>query len=127
MLLQRAGTGTIPPSGFIPPMWEVLVETWNAAPRPKTATVTLGPETLSIGHYDDEEQDASTDVLGHDFGWDNEHPKREVEVGKFTIEWRPITNGEFHDFYYNGGKDKVKFPASWIENNGEVQVSSPER
>ncbi|KAI0087770.1 DUF323 domain-containing protein [Irpex rosettiformis] len=122
MLLQRAGTGTIPPSGFVPPMWELLAESWEASPRPVTAVITLGPEMLSIGHDDDEEQDASTDVAGHDFGWDNEHPKREVQVAKFSIEWRPVTNGEFHDFYVNSGKDKVNFPASWVEVNGEIQV-----
>lgn len=123
MLLQRAGTGTIPPTGFVPPVWDILADAWNAAPAPKTAAVTLGPETISMGHDDDEEHEDSTDVVGHDFGWDNEQPKRDVHVGRFRIEWRPVTNGEFYEFYTAGGKDKVQFPATWIEVDGAVQVN----
>lgn len=123
MLLQRAGTGTIPPSGFAPPMWSILAEAWDAARQPAEATVTLGPTTIELGHDDDEANDDSTDVDGHEFGWDNEHPKRQVDVGEFTIEWRPVTNGEFYNFYKGEGKNKVQFPASWIEVDGEVRVS----
>ena len=124
MLLQRAGTGTIPPSGFIPPPWEVLAESWEKQPLPATETVTLGPAEVTLGHDDDESQDDSTEgVLEHAFGWDNENPKRTVKVEKFRIEWRPVTNGQFYEFYTSPGKDKVQFPKSWIELNGEVFVS----
>ncbi|KAI0365693.1 DUF323 domain-containing protein [Pilatotrama ljubarskyi] len=125
MLLQRAGTGTIPPVGFVPPVWDVLAESWNAHPEPVNETVTLGPEDITLGHDDDEADDESTDVLGHSFGWDNEHPQRTVHVGEFKIEWRPVTNGQFYDFYYaGGGKDtpKVQFPKSWVEIDGEIFV-----
>ncbi|KAI0648157.1 hypothetical protein C8Q79DRAFT_556266 [Trametes meyenii] len=126
MLLQRAGTGTLPPGGFIPPVWDVLAESWNNHPVPASETVTLGPEDITLGHDDDEADDDSTDVLGHSFGWDNEHPQRKVHVGKFKIEWRPITNGEFYDFYNDKGKglNKVHFPKSWVELDGEVFVRS---
>ncbi|EJF63190.1 hypothetical protein DICSQDRAFT_55495 [Dichomitus squalens LYAD-421 SS1] len=123
MLLQRAGTGTIPPSGFIPPPWEVLAESWDKQPLPAAETVTLGPEEISLGHDDDESQDDSTEgVLEHSFGWDNEHPKRTVKVEEFKIEWRPVTNGQFYEFYTGPGKDKVQFPKSWVELDGEVFV-----
>ena len=125
MLLQRAGTGTIPPEGFIPPAWDILAESWDTAPKPSSTTVTLGPTTNTMGHDDEEANDASTDVDGYEFGWDNEHPRRDVHVGAFRIEWRPVTNGEFHEFYFNaGGKDmkNVHYPASWIEVNGATQV-----
>ncbi|KAI0826841.1 DUF323 domain-containing protein [Trametes gibbosa] len=125
MLLQRAGTGTIPPSGFVVPVWDALAETWNNHPEPTGETVTLGPEEITLGHDDDEADDDSTDVLGHSFGWDNEHPQRTVRVGRFKIEWRPVTNGQFYDFYYAGGgqkMDKIQFPKSWIELDGQVFV-----
>lgn len=122
MLLQRAGTGTIPPPGFVPPAWDILAESWNAAPAPSSRTVTLGPATVVLGHDDDEADDQSTDVAGHEFGWDNEHPRREVQVGAFRIEWRPVTNGEFYDFYRGEGAEKVKYPASWVEVDGETHV-----
>ncbi|RPD62283.1 hypothetical protein L226DRAFT_532692 [Lentinus tigrinus ALCF2SS1-7] len=122
MLLQRAGTGTIPPSGFVPPPWEVLAESWDSQPLPTTQTVTLGPADVTLGHDDDEADDHSTDVLGYSFGWDNEHPKRAVHVEQFKIEWRPVTNGQFYEFYQGAGKDKVQFPKSWIEVDGEIFV-----
>jgi L-histidine Nalpha-methyltransferase / hercynylcysteine S-oxide synthase len=122
MLLQRAGTGTIAPMGFLPPAWDILAKSWDTAPQPSTPAVTLGPETISMGHDDPEADDTSTDVAGHDFGWDNEHPKRDVHVGKFRIEWRPITNGEFYKFYHGAGKGKVQYPASWVEHDGETMV-----
>jgi formylglycine-generating enzyme required for sulfatase activity len=127
MLLQRAGTGTIPPPDFTPPNWASLTEIWDAAPKQVTPTVILGPAIVSLGHDDIEADDIdpvkALEVDGHEFGWDNESPKREVYVNKFSIEWRPITNGQFYDFYKSGGQEKVKFPASWVEHKGETCVS----
>jgi L-histidine Nalpha-methyltransferase / hercynylcysteine S-oxide synthase len=132
MLLQRSGTGTIPPPGFIPPNWESLAKGWDEAPLPKESSIILGPETVTIGHDDFEEEDAKMGAEGvgeHEYGWDNEHPKREIEVGKFRIDVRPITNGEFYEFYVGEaakvwkGKEKVQLPASWLEKDGEIHVS----
>ncbi|EMD39793.1 hypothetical protein CERSUDRAFT_112059, partial [Gelatoporia subvermispora B] len=121
MLLQRAGTGTVPPSGFSPPAWDVLAEAWDSVPPPKTARIALGPATVELGHDDDEADDTAEYVDGHEFGWDNEHPRRAVEVGAFEIEARPVTNGEFYDFYKQN-EGNVQFPASWIKVEGEVRV-----
>ena len=126
MLLQRAGTGTIPPSGFTPPPWSSLQGTWESSPRPSTPTVTLGPDTLVLGHDDnemeDEEPGKDIDVKDHEFGWDNENPKRTVDVGEFKIEWRPVTNGDFYEFWKSCGRDKVQLPKSWVEEDGEIMV-----
>ncbi|KDQ62677.1 hypothetical protein JAAARDRAFT_121841 [Jaapia argillacea MUCL 33604] len=126
MLLQRAGAGTLPPSGFIPPPWSALSASWDAAPKPTEKTVTLGPAVVTLGHDDFEAEDVDPvkglDVAGHAFGWDNEHPKREVHVDQFRIDWRPVTNGEFYEFYSGDGKGKVQFPASWVEVDGAIQV-----
>ncbi|KAF8895621.1 hypothetical protein BD779DRAFT_1466996 [Infundibulicybe gibba] len=126
MLLQRAGTGTLPPPGFTAPPWTSLASHWDSIPTPKAKTVTLGPAVIALGHDDYEVHDVdaekSTDVAAHEFGWDNEHPRREVEVGKFQIEWRPVTNGQFYEFYKGDGSGKVQLPASWVEKDGEVQV-----
>ena len=95
MLTQRAGAGTIPPSvgGFVTPCWESLAEVWDAAPLSSSPTITLGPATVELGHDDFEADDASLDVRDHKLGWDNEHPRRWIDVGEIRIEWRPITNG----------------------------------
>ncbi|KAF8073937.1 DUF323 domain-containing protein [Lyophyllum atratum] len=126
MLLQRAGTGTLPPPGFTAPPWSSLAATWNSTPQPKTKTVTLGPALVVLGHDDAEADDTdavlATDVDGHEFGWDNEHGKRTVTVQKFEIEWRPVTNGQFYEFYAGAGNGTVQFPASWVEQGGEIMV-----
>ncbi|GLB38624.1 putative histidine-specific methyltransferase, SAM-dependent [Lyophyllum shimeji] len=126
MLIQRAGTGTLPPPGFAVPPWTSLAATWDSAPQPKTKTVTLGPALVTLGHDDAEADDTdpvlATKVDGHEFGWDNEHPKRTVQVAKFEIEWRPVTNGQFYDFYTGAGKGKVQLPASWVDEGGEIRV-----
>ena len=123
MLIQRAGTGTIPPSvgGFATPCWESLAEAWDATPAPIGATVALGPTTVELGHDDYEANDATLDVRDHEFGWDNEHPRRKVDVGEFRIEWRPVTNGEFYDFW-KAAEGKIPMPKSWVMNNGNVLV-----
>ncbi|KAF8908854.1 DUF323 domain-containing protein [Gymnopilus junonius] len=122
MLLQRAGTGTIPPPGFVAPPWASLAAGWAKVPPPSTKTVTMGPATVTLGHRDLEEGDSSDDILTHEFGWDNEHPKREVHVQEFKIEWRPVTNGEFYEYYMGAGKGRVDFPASWMEDDDGIKV-----
>ena len=122
MLLQRAGTGTIAPSGFVRPDWVTLAKTWDAAPKPEDSSVVLGPATVTLGHDDAETDEDALYDGGHAFGWDNEHPRRAMEVNKFRIEWRPVTNGEFYLFYQGEGKNLVQCPASWVEVDGELQV-----
>lgn len=125
MLLQRAGTGTIPPPGFVHPPWSSLKIGWDAVPLPTSPTVTLGPATVIIGHDDDDaidESDRCQNDENHEFGWDIEHPARAVDVAQFQISWRPVTNGELYRFYSEGGKDKIAFPASWIKDGDEIMV-----
>ena len=126
MLLQCAGTGTIPPSanGFATPAWDSLADAWNAASIPLDSTVTLGPATIELGHDDSEADDASLEVKDHDMGWDNEHPRHNVDVGKFRIEWRPVTNGQFYEFWKEAG-GKVALPKSWVMDGGDVMVGNP--
>jgi len=122
MLLQRAGTGTLPP-GCTEPSWTTLAIGWNETPKPVSDTVTLGPALVVLGHDDNEAEDAtSDDAQSHEFGWDNENPKRQVHVKEFKIEWRPVTNGEFYQFYTGSGKGKVALPASWLDEDDAMKV-----
>ncbi|KAI6046415.1 C-type lectin protein [Pisolithus marmoratus] len=124
MLIQRAGTGTLPPPGFTIPPWEALAEQWNTIAPPSTSTVTIGPAKVTLGHEDCEGEDFSPEVAeivdGHAFGWDNESPARVVEVKQIKMEWRPVTNREFFTFYKDN--KQVGLPASWIEDKGEIMV-----
>lgn len=126
MLVQRAGTGTIPPPDFSPPHWESLAAQWQAAPKPAVATVEIGPSIVTLGINDIEAEDADPakrcDLADHIFGWDNESPSRQAEVKAFRIEWRPVTNGDFYEFYKGAGQGRVKFPASWEDCKGEPCV-----
>lgn len=124
MLIQRAGTGTLPPPGFTIPPWQALAEQWNAVLPPSTPTVTLGPATVTIGHDDCEGDDFTPGIAGavdgHAFGWDNESPARVVEVKLIKMEWRPVTNAEFMAFYKSNRQ--VELPASWVETEEGIQV-----
>lgn len=130
MLIQRAGTGTLPPPGFTSPPWSALAAAWDAyvaAHPPSTHTVTLGPATLTLGHDDCEGDDLKPEVAqrvdGHVFGWDNESPKREVQVGKIKVEWRPVTNEEYLTFWEGGAKEGlVEVPPSWVVSDEGIQV-----
>ena len=129
MLIQRAGTGTLPPPGFTTPPWGALAAAWDASVlTPSTPTVTLGPATIVLGHNDCEGDDLNPevtyDVAGHTFGWDNESPARRVEVGRVRMEWRPVTNGEYLAFWKGeAGGERVAFPPSWVStDNGRIEV-----
>lgn len=127
MLIQRAGSGTLPPPGFAAPPWAHLAAHWAAIPPPATPTAVLGPCTLTLGHDDPEARDvlpacaADAADRDHVFGWDNESPARRVAVRAFRAAWRPISNGEFLRFWRER-KGEVALPASWVEEGGEVKV-----
>lgn len=129
MLIQKAGEqgGTRPPPGVPPPNWEALSSAWSQRAKlegKQEPRVTLGPAQVSLGHNDYEEDDMVViprDDEDHEFGWDNEHPKRLVKVEKFSIERRPVTNGEYHGFWRQA-KD-VKLPASWVVKDGHTMVN----
>lgn len=127
MLIQKAGDedGTVAPPGFSKPEWEAVYSSnssWNAPITP-SPTITLGPRTLFIGHDDIEADDNKhSSSLGHEFGWDNESPRREVRVkGHVKVETRPVLNGEYFDWWTTQGKEDI--PALWARGqNGEIMV-----
>lgn len=125
MLIQRAGTGALPPPGFTRPPWALLAAQWDAVPPPTTPAAVLGPCDVVLGHDDAETDDLARecehDVAAHALGWDNESPQRAVAVGRFTAEWRPVSNGEFLRFW-RAQAGAVAMPASWVEEDGEVKV-----
>ncbi|KAG9311989.1 C-type lectin protein [Chiua virens] len=128
MLIQRAGTGTLPPPGFAPPPWTALGAAWDASVcAPPEPTVALGPAVVTLGHDDCEGDDAKPEaahlVEGHVFGWDNESPARTVEVGRVQVSWRPVTNEEYLAFWEAAREaGGVEMPPSWVVSEAGVQV-----
>jgi formylglycine-generating enzyme required for sulfatase activity len=98
------------PRGIRPASWsKTVIETLPSAPL---HNVTAG--TVNIGHDDFEGLDEQESLLpGTEFGWDNESPMRQVDVAQFSIQSRPVTNGEYLQYLTeNGLLDKI--PASWM-------------
>ena len=91
----------------------------------KPATVEIGGGRLALG----------ADFQSVAFGWDNEFPSLEVEVGDFLIDRTPVRNGEFLTFVEDGGyrrpelwRDEdwqwrervgVDHPSFWSRENGD--------
>src|SRR5882757_5903874 len=124
MLTQKADpdcSGTLPPPGFHAPVWDELVKEWRKIPVPVHSSVELGPEVISVGRDDLEQDDytpgGGTDVNSYDFGWDNESPCRQVGVRKFRVSFRPITIKEFYEYWTGGTNERVSggLPASSVE------------
>ena len=130
MIVQKADSdcsGTLPPPGIHAPLWGELVKQWNTIPPPVHVSVELGPEVILIGRDDCELDDCAADEVSenHEFGWDNENPCRQVKVGKFKINFRPITVKEFYEFWVGETYEKKvssNLPANWVEDKGEIKV-----
>ena len=131
MIIQKADSdysGALPPPGIRAPVWGELIKQWGTIPPPVHMSVELGPEVIFVGRddceLDDRAADEVLDVKSHNFGWDNENPCRQVEVGKFKVDFRPITVKEFYEFWAGGTDEKVSnnLPASWVDHGGEIKV-----
>ncbi|ORY20909.1 hypothetical protein BCR39DRAFT_554493 [Naematelia encephala] len=118
---------TLPPTAVAKPQWEVLAKRWEAEATPKEV-ISLSGGTVVMGHDDLEEEDkAFPDKNGwadHEFGWDNENPKIEVEVKPFKVDSLPVSNGEYRAFLESiDVKLTAKIaPASWVEVDGVWHV-----
>ncbi|CAE6455059.1 unnamed protein product [Rhizoctonia solani] len=128
MLIQRAGSGTIPPATVVPD-WEALSKEWDAEVRATSnapALVRIGPSEVTVGHDDFEAEDASAPEgwqSSYEFGWDNEHPKRSVSIGSVDISTRPITNGDYLTFLSKQSRlSENDLPASWVRVQDEIRV-----
>ncbi|PFH59345.1 hypothetical protein XA68_12497 [Ophiocordyceps unilateralis] len=104
MLLQA--DDTLPPPLAPRPDFELIADE-AARARVPNLWFDVPAQTIVVGMDDPED---GTDP-SRPFGWDNEKPSRSVSVHAFQAQGRPITNGEYAQFLYSSGIDKV--PASW--------------
>ena len=109
MLLQSDKTR---PPGVVPD-FEILAKQARKAAVPNE-WIKVPASTISVG-MDDPENDEGPDRY---FGWDNEKPRRSVDVPAFEAQARPLTNKDYARFLDHTNQDKV--PASWIfsDSNG---------
>jgi ergothioneine biosynthesis protein EgtB len=89
------------------------------------ATVSVGGGPVVLG--------ADCDAVP--FGWDNEFPQLEIEVGDFDIDRTPVRNSEFAEFVEDGGYGRLELwreedwkwrqrvglehPVFWLRDNGD--------
>ncbi|KAI8987005.1 hypothetical protein BDB01DRAFT_719898 [Pilobolus umbonatus] len=123
MLIQSPRT--LSPKGVSVPGWKLALDKKQPLPKllPLSSARKLKVFTglVSLGHYDHEKMDLSAKYK-HDveFGWDNEHPVRQVAVRAFEIDSRPITNGEYYT--YMKERNISNIPASWSVENGITYI-----
>lgn len=126
MLAQMPPRGVLPPPGFTKPDWPSLKKRWDveAAGSKRDTVMEFGKTTVTVGHDD---VDADDDVRTpfdpeHEYGWDNESPRRTVTVEPFKISSRPITNAEYLAFLESSSDDGL-VPSSWVKTgSGEFNV-----
>ncbi|KAF8322632.1 hypothetical protein DL93DRAFT_2071516 [Clavulina sp. PMI_390] len=139
MLIQRAGTpgGTIAPRGFAPPSLEnvhhlILPDKSSLTRPPPHALIQLHPGTFSIGHDDPEKLDLKTASLSeaetYEFGWDLEHPKRQVTIPKqVLVEKLCITNAEYLVYFRLFQESKgLRMPDNWVPSEPSTTTDSVE-
>ena len=115
MLVQKADadfSGTLQPPVIRAPLWDELVKQWSMIPAPVYSSAELGPDIVSVGRYvrelDDYTAGESADADSHGFGWDNENPCRQVKVGGFRVDFRPIIIKESYDFWVGGADERYQ-------------------
>lgn len=117
----QASSELKPIKGFAVPDFKSLARFWNSSVKSEGSArhslIAYEATTLSLGHNDDDTRDDSIPFdEKHEFGWDVEHPQRQVEVGAFKISSTPVTNGEYKNFLsdFNDEKERLELvPASW--------------
>ncbi len=80
--------------------------------------ITVPQSVVELGMDDPENENIPTRY----FGWDNEKPRRVVEVGAFAAKARPITVGEYTQYLAETGVTQL--PASWIDQNSPAKTVS---
>jgi formylglycine-generating enzyme required for sulfatase activity len=107
MLIQSEKS--LPPPGVVEPDFEALAAD-AAANKTRNEWIEIPPTTVTIGIND---PDYDINSIRY-FGWDNEKPRRSVNVGSFLARSQPITNKEYALYLKASGINNI--PASWSEN-----------
>ncbi|GAA5881500.1 hypothetical protein JCM3774_000137 [Rhodotorula dairenensis] len=126
--LQAAGSLNIPPGAAIPD----FVSLSRQAKRDLGQNggghrISFESQQLTVGHDDDDTvDDQSPFDPAREYGWDVEHPRRQLQVDAFEIEALPISNGEYQQWLAKTGQisKKALIPSSWTDETGEVCVKT---
>lgn len=84
-------------------------------------------QEVTVGHDDDDTIDDQTPFdPAREYGWDVEHPRRQLRVDAFEIEVLPISNGEYKTWLTETQQlsNKALIPSSWTDETGELCVKT---
>ena len=115
MLLQSDYTR--PPSTIVPDF--ALLSRQARKAKVENQWIKVPAATVHVG-LDDQENDLGPDRF---FGWDNEKPKRFIDVPAFEAQARPLTNEDYARFLDQ--TSQINLPASWTsvkEHTGDEHV-----
>ncbi|KAL8286340.1 hypothetical protein RQP46_004828 [Phenoliferia psychrophenolica] len=82
--------------------------------------VSFAATSVVLGHNDAEVDDADAKYdPSHEFGWDTENPRREVDVPAFRIAALPVSNGEYLEWLQatNQVSSAEMVPSSWASSS----------
>lgn len=83
--------------------------------------IPVPASTISVG-LEDPENDDGPDRY---FGWDNEKPRRLVDVPAFEAQARPLTNEDYARYLYHTGQEAV--PTSWVSERSSHSAPGDQR
>ena len=121
MAAQIAPGKLNPAPCFSKPDWQAMSHFWQsqveAEQRPlRNCIQSYEASTIFIGHDDFDHLDSETPYdPDHVYGWDNESPKRKVQVPAFNISLLPISNADYLRFFESQGSPAGLMPGSWIQ------------
>lgn len=110
MLLQS--DKTVPPPG-VSPDFKALAKQAEMDSVPNE-WINVPNSKIVIGLDDPEQESGPTRY----FGWDNEKPKRRLEVPCFQAKARPLTNEDYARYLNQTGQ--FGLPASWTTDQGSA-------
>lgn len=120
-----------PAPAFTTPDWKALSQEWKRQIQAESrsavdTTISYEATQIEIGHDDYDHLDKQTPYdAAHTFGWDNESPKRTVDVPAFKVSLLPISNGDYLDFWQSKSDSEKKemLPGSWkLDEEGNISI-----
>jgi EasF-like predicted methyltransferase len=111
----------LPPAGVSQPSWKNKPYIMTNQVLSDAPVIEIPDGVVVLGHNDSENADFTRlDTSSVEFGWDNEHPQRQVNVKSFSIQSRPVSNGEYYNYYRL--TSQTNMPASWCEGTDGIHV-----
>ena len=118
MLLQS--DKTLPPPGP-KPNFKALAIQYNEHDFPNE-WIKIPDAQFMRGMTDVESEEAPSRY----FGWDNEKPRRQVQVSAFEAKAKPLTNGEYAHFLEETGKSQVSIQYNIVCGSMSLHLVLPD-